>query len=153
MDGRRIAVLIAKAGLDGHDRGAIALTKALNECGFLARYSGLRRSPDDIAAMALRDHIDCVGLSSLSGAHLTVFPAVTEALRRAGWSGLVIAGGVIPAADEPALRAAGIRAVFRPHDTIPSIAAYIREHASVETSRIAARNDEERPAQAARRAF
>lgn len=122
-----IKILIAKTGLDGHDRGAIVLTKALREQGFDTRYTGLRCPPETIAALAVSWQADCIGLSSLSGAHLTWFPQVTAALQAAGWQGsLVIAGGIIPAADEEPLRQAGIDAVFHPHQTIEEIAAYIR---------------------------
>jgi methylmalonyl-CoA mutase C-terminal domain/subunit len=122
-----IRILIAKVGLDGHDRGAIVVAKALQHCGFMTFYSGIRQSPEDIAALALLHEVDCVGLSSLAGAHLTLFPRVTEALQSAAWSGrLVIAGGIIPSADEPALLAAGIQAVFHPHQSVTDAAHYIR---------------------------
>jgi methylmalonyl-CoA mutase C-terminal domain/subunit len=125
---RPIRVLIAKVGLDGHDRGAIVVTKALRQYGFVTFYSGIRCTPEEIAALAVRYEVDCVGLSSHAGAHRTLFPRVTEALRLAEWNGrIVIAGGIIPSADEPALREAGIHAVFHPHQSVAEAAAYIRD--------------------------
>ncbi|WP_274362373.1 cobalamin-dependent protein [Paenibacillus thermotolerans] len=131
----RTKVLIAKAGLDGHDRGAIILVKALRELGLEATFSGVRRTPKEIAAMAVERDADCVGLSSHSGAHLMLFPLVIEELRAAGWDrGLIIAGGLIPEADHPALLRAGVSRIFRPESPIPDIAAYIRASAASVTS-------------------
>jgi len=121
------AILIAKVGLDGHDRGALVVARALREYGFRVHYTGLRRSPEEVAAQAVAARVDCVGLSSLAGAHLELFPRVAAALREAGWRGLIVAGGIIPPQDEPALRAAGIAAVFRPHQNVANAAAFIRE--------------------------
>ena len=130
----KIKVLIAKVGLDGHDRGAILLTTALKEEGFETYYSGLRRTPEEIAGMAVLHQVDCVGLSSLCGAHTVWFPKVMAALQAASWQGqLVIAGGIIPVEDEPALRKAGISEIFRPHSAIADIASYIRNHVKAET--------------------
>lgn len=123
-------LLIAKAGLDGHDRGAIAVTKALCAAGFDASFSGIRRTPEEIAAMAVERQVDCVGLSSLAGAHLTVFPKVLDALRAAGWSGrLVIAGGIIPDEDAETLRKLGIAAVFGPNRPLQALVDFLRNAA------------------------
>lgn len=131
----RTKVLIAKAGLDGHDRGAIILVKALRELGLEATFTGVRRTPKEIAAMAVERDADCVGLSSHSGAHLTLFPLVVDELRAAGWTrGFIIAGGLIPEADHPALLRAGISRIFAPEVPIPDIAAYIRASAASVTS-------------------
>ena len=122
----RPTIIIAKTGLDGHDRGAVAVAEGLRSRGFQTHYTGIRRSPEEIAAAAASLSADCVGVSSLSGAHLTAIPKVAEALRAAGWNGLLIAGGIIPEEDEPALRAAGVCAVFRPHARIDDIAVFLR---------------------------
>ncbi|WP_199614321.1 cobalamin B12-binding domain-containing protein [Paenibacillus alkalitolerans] len=125
-----LRVLIAKAGLDGHDRGAIILTRGLREQGLNAVFSGVRRTPEEIAKMAADGEFDCIGLSSHAGAHLTLFPRVVNSLRTAGWRGrLLIAGGLIPAEDVPPLLQAGIDAVFPPDIDIPAVAAYIRSAA------------------------
>jgi methylmalonyl-CoA mutase C-terminal domain/subunit len=106
-------VLIAKPGLDGHSRGAKFIAKALADHGFEVIYTGIRRTPREIAVAAVQENVDVVGLSLLSGAHNTLFPAVLEELRQLGGGDIpVIAGGVIPDADIPALLAGGITAVF-----------------------------------------
>lgn len=120
------AVLIAKVGLDGHDRGALVVVRGLREEGFAVHYSGLRRSPEEIAEQAVRLGVQCVGVSSLSGGHLTWIPETAAALERAGWRGLLIAGGIIPDADIPALRAAGVQAVFPPHTLVSEVAGLLR---------------------------
>jgi len=130
----KVKVLIAKVGLDGHNRGAVLLTTALRKEGFETFYSGLRRSPEEIAGMAVLHQVDCVGLSSLCGAHSVWFPKVTAALQTLSWQGqLVIAGGIIPVEDELELRKVGISAIFRPHHPIADIADYIRNHVKTAT--------------------
>jgi methylmalonyl-CoA mutase, C-terminal domain len=122
-----IRVLIAKAGLDGHDRGAILVTRLLREQGMDAVYSGVRRTPEEIADYAVRESFDCVGLSSHAGAHLALFPRVIRSLSDFGWQGrLVIAGGLIPNEDVPVLLQAGVHRVFPPETPIPAVAQYIR---------------------------
>jgi methylmalonyl-CoA mutase C-terminal domain/subunit len=111
---RRYRVLIGKPGLDGHDRGAKVIARALRDAGFEVVYTGIRRSPEEIAAAAIQEDVAAVGLSSLSGAHLRLFPAVVEALRQRG-------GGVIPAEDIPALEAGGVRAVFTPGTPLATV--------------------------------
>jgi len=112
---RRYRVLIGKPGLDGHDRGAKVIARALRDAGFEVIYTGIRRSPEEIAAAAIQEDVAAVGLSSLSGAHPRLFPAVVEALRARGGGDIpVLGGGVIPAEDIAALTAGGVRAVFTP---------------------------------------
>jgi methylmalonyl-CoA mutase C-terminal domain/subunit len=121
-----IRVLIAKAGLDGHDRGALVVTRALRDAGMEVVYTGIRQTPEQIARAALQEDVDVVGLSSLSGAHGHLFPRVTEALRRLGRDPVVVGGGVIPEEDIPALREAGVEAVFTPGTSLEEIVAFIR---------------------------
>ena len=129
MTDRPIKVLIAKPGLDGHDRGAKVLARGLRDEGFEVVYTGLRQTPEMIAAAALQEDVDVVGLSILSGAHMTLLPRVCDALRAEGLGDvLVTAGGIIPADDVPALQAAGVRAVFGPGTTIAEVAGYLRDN-------------------------
>lgn len=121
-------VLIAKPGLDGHDRGAKVVARALRDAGFEVIYTGLRQTPEQIASAAVQEDVDAVGLSSLSGAHRELFPAVVEALRAAGAGDtLVFAGGVIPADDVPVMVARGIDRVFPPGTDTREIVAYLKE--------------------------
>ncbi|MBU4260970.1 MAG: cobalamin B12-binding domain-containing protein [Proteobacteria bacterium] len=108
-------VLIGKPGLDGHDRGAKFIARALRDDGFEVIYTGIRRTPEEIAAAAIQEDVSAIGLSSLSGAHLRLFPAVVEALRAAGVTDIaVLGGGVIPEEDIRQLKEAGIDEVFTP---------------------------------------
>jgi methylmalonyl-CoA mutase C-terminal domain/subunit len=130
MTERPLKVLIAKPGLDGHDRGAKVLARGLRDEGFEVVYTGLRQTPEMIATAALQEDVDVVGLSILSGAHLTLLPRICEQLRAQGLEDvLVTAGGIIPAEDVPVLEEAGVAAVFGPGTPIGEIAAYLREHA------------------------
>jgi len=107
--------LIAKPGLDGHDRGAKIIARALRDDEFEVVYTGIRQSPEEIAVAAVQEDVAAIGLSSLSGAHMRLFPAVMEALKEAGAEDIkVLGGGVIPEEDVPALKDAGITAVFTP---------------------------------------
>jgi methylmalonyl-CoA mutase, C-terminal domain len=127
MADRPIKVLIAKPGLDGHDRGAKVLARGLRDEGFEVVYTGLRQTPEMVAAAALQEDVDVVGLSILSGAHMTLLPRITELLRGQGQGDvLVTAGGIIPDDDVPALRKAGVAAVFGPGTTIATVAAFLR---------------------------
>jgi methylmalonyl-CoA mutase C-terminal domain/subunit len=129
MSERPIKILIAKPGLDGHDRGAKVLARGLRDEGFEVVYTGLRQTPEMIATAALQEDVDVVGLSILSGAHMTLLPKVTRLLRERGLDDvLVTAGGIIPDDDIPALQEAGVAAVFGPGTTIAEVAAYIRSH-------------------------
>jgi methylmalonyl-CoA mutase C-terminal domain/subunit len=110
-----IRILVAKPGLDGHDRGAKVIARAFRDAGFEVIYTGLRQTPDQIGEAALQEDVQVVALSILSGAHNTLLPKIVQGLKDRGMSDvLVIAGGVIPEADIPALQAVGIAAVFTP---------------------------------------
>lgn len=125
-----IRVLIAKPGLDGHDRGAKVLVRALRDEGFEVVYTGLFQTPKMIAAAALQEDVQVIGLSILSGAHMTHFPRIMDELRACGLDDvLVVAGGTIPKADIPALKALGVSEVFGPGTPLSTIAGFIREHA------------------------
>jgi len=129
MNERPIKILIAKPGLDGHDRGAKVLARGLRDEGFEVVYTGLRQTPEMIVTAALQEDVDVVGLSILSGAHMTLLPKVTRLLRERGLDDvLVTAGGIIPDDDIPALHEVGVAAVFGPGTTIAEVAAYIRSH-------------------------
>lgn len=119
-------ILIAKPGLDGHDRGAKVVARALRDAGFEVIYSGLHQTPDQIAETALQEDVDAVGLSSLSGAHKTLFPQVVEALAERGLEDVVVfGGGVIPASDNPTLSESGIAMVFTPGTPLDEIAEWV----------------------------
>ncbi len=126
----RLRVLVAKPGLDGHDRGALVVARGLRDAGMDVVYTGLHLTPAQIVAAARDEDVQVVGLSILSGAHNRLLPEVCAGLKAAGLEDvLVIAGGIIPDADVPALTAAGVRAVFPPGTPIAQIAAYIEQHA------------------------
>jgi methylmalonyl-CoA mutase C-terminal domain/subunit len=127
MADRPIKVLIAKPGLDGHDRGAKVMARGLRDEGFEVVYTGLRQTPEMVAAAALQEDVDVVGLSILSGAHMTLLPRITQLLQQQGQADvLVTAGGIIPDDDVPALRKAGVAAVFGPGTTIAAVADFLR---------------------------
>ena len=127
---RKIRVLIAKPGLDGHDRGAKVLALALRDAGIEVIYTGLRQQPEQIAAAAVQEDVDVVGLSCLSGAHNVLFPRVVELLKEQGAGDiLVLGGGTIPERDVPQLQASGVQALFGPGSSISDIVDYIREYA------------------------
>ena len=124
-----IRVLIAKPGLDGHDRGAKVLARGLRDEGFEVIYTGIRRTTEAIIAAAIEEDVDVVGCSILSGAHATLLPKVVAGLRDAGAADvLVVAGGINPEEDRAGLEAAGIAAIFGPGSTIAEIATYLRAH-------------------------
>jgi methylmalonyl-CoA mutase C-terminal domain/subunit len=126
---RPLKVLIAKPGLDGHDRGAKVLARGLRDEGFEVVYTGLRQTPEMVATAALQEDVDVVGLSILSGAHMTLLPRICQLLRDEGMDDvLVTAGGIIPADDIPGLKAAGVSEVFGPGTTIGEVAEFIRTH-------------------------
>ena len=130
MADRPLKVLIAKPGLDGHDRGAKVLARGLRDEGFEVVYTGLRQTPEMIATAALQEDVDVVGLSILSGAHMTLLPRVCELLRKEGLDDvLVTAGGIIPDDDVPALKEAGVAKVFGPGTTIAEVAEFLRANA------------------------
>ena len=119
-------MVVAKPGLDGHDRGAKTITRALRDHGFEVIYTGLHQTPEQIAETSLQEDVDAVGLSLLSGAHLTLFPRVMEELRNRGLDdALVFGGGVIPDADARALKEQGVAQVFGPGSSLKAIAAWL----------------------------
>lgn len=125
-----IRALIAKPGLDGHDRGAKVIARALRDAGMEVIYTGLRQTPEQIVGAALQEDADVIGLSILSGAHLHICPRIMELLRDKGLTDvLVVVGGIIPDADIPALNAIGIHGVFLPGSPMQDVVTYIREHA------------------------
>lgn len=126
---RKIRVLIAKPGLDGHDRGAKVLVRALRDAGMEVIYTGIRQTPNQIVEVALQEDVEVIGLSVLSGAHMTLFPKVIKLLKKRGMEDvLVIGGGIIPEEDIPALKDAGIAEAFGPGTPIDTIVKYIKEN-------------------------
>ena len=126
MNGKRIRVVIAKPGLDGHDRGAKVIARALRDAGMEVIYTGLRQTPEQIVAAALQEDADVIGLSILSGAHNSICPRLMTLLREKGLTDvLVVLGGIIPDADLPVLKAMGVAAVFRPGTSMQEIIDFI----------------------------
>ena len=133
---RPIRVLIAKPGLDGHDRGAKVIARALRDAGMEVIYSGLRQTPEQVAAAAIQEDVDVVGLSILSGAHNVLFPEILKLLKeRGGEDILVVAGGIIPDKDVAPLKALGIREVFLPGTPTQTLVEYIRKEAGEKIAR------------------
>ena len=134
----RIRVVVAKPGLDGHDRGAKVVARALRDAGMEVVYTGLHQTPEQIVDTAVQEDADCVGLSVLSGAHLTLFARVTELLRERGAEDIVVfGGGIIPEDDIPVLLDAGVAKVFTPGATTQSIVAWVREHVGAQAEGVA----------------
>ena len=128
MTEQKLRIVVAKPGLDGHDRGAKVVARALRDAGFEVIYTGLRQTPEQIAETAIQEDADAVGLSCHSGAHMTLFPKVVKELRdRGAGDVLVFAGGVIPSDDIPALEAEGIEKIFTPGANTGDIAAWLRD--------------------------
>jgi methylmalonyl-CoA mutase C-terminal domain/subunit len=128
MNKGRIRVLLAKPGLDGHDRGAKVVARALRDAGMEVIYTGIRQTPEMIIEAAIQEDVDVIGLSILSGAHLELFPSIIEGLRRKGREDvLVIAGGIIPEDDIPALQQMGVKAVFGPGTSTEDIIRFIQK--------------------------
>jgi methylmalonyl-CoA mutase C-terminal domain/subunit len=122
-------VLVAKPGLDGHDRGAKVIARALRDAGMEVIYTGLRQTPEMIVNAAIQEDVDCVGLSILSGAHNAIVPRVTAMLREQGAGDiLVVLGGTIPEQDAEALRGQGVAAIFGPGTSLDSVVRFIREN-------------------------
>ena len=131
-----IRVLVAKPGLDGHDRGAKVVARALRDAGMEVIYTGIRQTPDMIAEAALQEDVDVVGLSILSGAHLELFPRVVQALKDRGVNPdevLLFAGGIIPDEDIPVLKQLGFKEIFRPGTSTQDIIAYVERWAASRT--------------------
>ena len=128
-EARKIRILVAKPGLDGHDRGAKIIARALRDAGFEVIYTGLHQTPEMIAAAAIQEDVDGVGLSIMSGAHMTLAPAVIDLLKAQGADDIaVFLGGIIPGDDIPRVKAAGVREVFLPGSSTETIITWVREN-------------------------
>jgi len=129
MSTRKIRVLVAKPGLDGHDRGAKVIARALRDAGMEVIYTGLRQTPEMIAAAALQEDVDAVGVSILSGAHNTLCPRIVQLLREKGMDNvLVLVGGIVPQEDLPRLKEMGVAEVFLPGTSTEDIVRFLREN-------------------------
>lgn len=127
MSDKKIRVLVAKPGLDGHDRGAKIIAQSLRDAGMEVIYTGLRQTPEQIVEAAIQEDVQVIGLSILSGAHMHLFPPVVELLKEQGINDiLLIGGGIIPDDDIPALKAAGVAAIFTPGTVTQDIIDYIK---------------------------
>ena len=127
MSERKIRVLVAKPGLDGHDRGAKVIARALRDAGMEVIYTGLRQTPEMIAAAALQEDVDAVGISILSGAHNTLCPRIVNLLRENGMDDtLILVGGIVPQEDIPTLKANGVSEIFLPGTSTEDIVAFIK---------------------------
>jgi len=122
---KKIKVLIGKPGLDGHDRGAKVISKALMEVGYEVIYTGIRRTPEEIVKMAIEEDVDAVGLSCLSGAHLDLFKKVSELLKEKGKDVLLFGGGIIPKEDIEILKNYGFKKIFTPDSSIKEIIDFL----------------------------
>lgn len=126
---RKIRVLVAKLGLDAHDRGAKVVARAYRDAGFEVIYTGIYQRPEAVAEAAVQEDVDVVAISSLAGAHATLIPELVDMLRRQGIDDvLVLAGGVIPEGDAPLLRAAGVTGIFGPGSDLDEIIRFTKEH-------------------------
>ena len=129
MPSGRPRILVAKPGLDGHDRGIKVVARALRDAGMEVIYTGLHQTPEQIAAAAIQEDVDAVGLSCLSGAHMTLYPRVVELLKEQGGGDItVFGGGIIPESDIPKLKAAGIAQIFTPGAATKEIIDWVQEH-------------------------
>lgn len=131
----RVRILVGKPGLDGHDRGVKIIARALKDAGFEVIYTGLHQTPEMIVQAALDEDVDAIGLSSMSGAHNTLIPKILKLLREKNAADVVVfAGGIIPAADQPKLLEAGVRAVFGPGTSTEDVASWVRDNVRPRTS-------------------
>ena len=129
MPDRKLRILIAKPGLDGHDRGAKIIARALRDAGMEVIYTGLHQTPEMIVSAAVQEDVDAIGMSIMSGAHMTLFPAVIDLLRKQGAADIrVFGGGIIPDDDIPKLRERGVTAIFTPGSSTQDIVAWIRSN-------------------------
>jgi len=129
---KKIRVLVAKPGLDGHDRGAKVICRALRDAGMEVIYTGLRRTPEEIVNAAIQEDVDVIGLSILSGAHNILFPRIIDLLKEKGAADIpVIAGGIIPDKDIPFLKQIGIKEIFLPGSSTTDIVHWIKENISI----------------------
>ena len=127
--GRRIRILVAKPGLDGHDRGARVIARAYRDAGFEVVYTGLHQTPEQIVAAALQEDVDLIGLSVLSGAHMYLFKRVLELLKAGGADDVtVIGGGIIPEDDVPKLKKLGIKEIFLPGTSLDRITGWVKDN-------------------------
>ncbi|UCH86962.1 MAG: cobalamin B12-binding domain-containing protein [Dehalococcoidia bacterium] len=127
MSKDKLKIIIAKPGLDGHDRGAKVVARALRDAGLEVVYTGIRQTPEMVAEAALQEDVDLVGLSILSGAHMELFPRVVEEMKKRGLDDVVLlAGGIIPQEDIPALQKLGFRAIFGPGASTDDVVAWVR---------------------------
>ncbi|MBS2026133.1 MAG: cobalamin B12-binding domain-containing protein [Deltaproteobacteria bacterium] len=127
MSDQKLRILVAKPGLDGHDRGAKIIARALRDEGFEVIYTGLHQTPEMIVAAAVQEDVDAIGMSIMSGAHMTLFPAVIDLLKAQGASDVcVFGGGIIPDGDIPALKQLGVAEIFLPGASTRDIAAWVR---------------------------
>jgi methylmalonyl-CoA mutase C-terminal domain/subunit len=132
QNSKKIRVLIAKPGLDSHDRGAKVVARALRDAGMEVIYTGLRQTPEQIAETALQEDVDVVGLSILSGAHKTIFPRIIQLLKQKGLTDVVVfAGGIIPEDDVPDMKKLGIREIFGPGTSTEVIVKYVSDNVPV----------------------
>jgi methylmalonyl-CoA mutase C-terminal domain/subunit len=127
MGAKKIRVLIAKPGLDGHDRGAKVVARALRDAGMEVIYTGIRQTPEKIVAAAVQEDVDVVGLSCLSGAHNVLFPRVAQGLKEKGKEVLLFGGGIIPAEDIPGLKSAGFAEIFLPGTDTNTVIQFVNE--------------------------
>ena len=126
---RKVRILVAKPGLDGHDRGAKIIARALRDEGFEVIYTGLHQTPEMIVAAAVQEDVDAIGLSIMSGAHMTLFPAVIDLLKKQGAQDVVVfGGGIIPPDDIAALKAMGVKELFGPGTSTQDIIRFVSEH-------------------------
>ncbi|MBI4518455.1 MAG: cobalamin B12-binding domain-containing protein [Deltaproteobacteria bacterium] len=129
MAEKPLRILIAKPGLDGHDRGAKIIARALRDAGFEVIYTGLHQTPEMIAETAVQEDVDAIGLSILSGAHMTLFPAVIDLLKQKGAGEVVLfGGGIVPAEDVPELKRKGVAEIFTPGASTEAIIDWVRAH-------------------------
>lgn len=129
MGNRKIRVLVAKPGLDGHDRGAKIIARGLRDAGFEVIYTGLHQTPEQIVATAIQEDVDAIGLSSLAGAHEYLFPRVMELLKEKGADDIIVwGGGIIPEEDIPKLKEVGIKEIFLPGSKVEDTVKWVKEN-------------------------
>jgi methylmalonyl-CoA mutase C-terminal domain/subunit len=131
---RRLRILVAKPGLDGHDRGAKIIARALRDAGFEVIYTGLHQTPEMIAETAMQEDVDAIGLSILSGAHMTLFPAIMQLLKEKGLEDVaVFGGGIVPADDVEKLKKLGVKEIFTPGASTENIVDWVRKNVKLRT--------------------
>ena len=129
MPEKRLRILVAKPGLDGHDRGAKIIARALRDAGFEVIYTGLHQTPEMIAEAAAQEDVDAIGLSILSGAHMTLFPAVIDLLKQKGIEDIALfGGGIVPPEDIPTLKKLGVKEIFTPGASTEEIITWVRDN-------------------------